>query len=140
MSQENVEVVLNSYARFNAGERDPVQLQIWHEDGEWHAASEDPDSTIHRGIDAIRRHYARWVEAYPDLRVEPVEAKANGDHVFVWVHVSGHGGASGVPMDSEMAHLHTMREGKLTRLVVYTDKAEALEAAGLSEQDAHAER
>jgi ketosteroid isomerase-like protein len=133
MSEENVELVLASYAQFTAGEREPDRLQIWHEDGEYHAAREDPDSAIHRGVDAIRRHYASWVEAYPDLRVEPVEAKGNGERVFVWVHISGHGGGSGVPVDLELAQVFTMRDGKVMRLVEYTDRAEALKAAGLRE-------
>jgi hypothetical protein len=108
-------------------------LAIWQENGEFHAAREDPDSEIHRGIEAIRRHYASWLEAYPDLRVEPVEVKDNGEHVFVWVHCSGRGGGSGVPIDMELAHVFTMREGKVMRLVEYTDRAEALRAVGLQE-------
>jgi hypothetical protein len=77
MSQQNVEIVLNRYARYNAGERRP-DLGFWHEDAEYHAAREDPDSAIHRVIDAIRRQFEPWHEAYPDLRVEPLEAKGNG--------------------------------------------------------------
>jgi hypothetical protein len=53
MSQENVEVVLAGYAQFNAGERRP-ELWFWHPEAEYHAAREDPDSAVHRGIDAIR--------------------------------------------------------------------------------------
>ena len=71
MSQENVEeqnvrFVRDGYARFNAGERVP-ELWFFTPDAEYHAAREDPDSAIHRGLDAVRRQYARWVESYPDL-------------------------------------------------------------------------
>ena len=134
MSQENVEqnvkFVLDGYARFNAGERVP-ELWFFTEDAEYHAAPEDPDSAIHCGIDALKRHYARWVESYPDLIVEPLEAKGNGDKVFLWVRFSGHGGVSGAPVEMELAHVITMRDGKAARTVEYFDKAEALEAAGL---------
>ena len=106
-----VEIVRNRYARYNAGERIP-DLGFWHEDAEYHAAREDPDSAIHRGIDAIRRQFERWHEAYPDLRVEPLEAKGKGDRVFLWVRFTGHGAASGVPMEMELAHVYTMRDGK----------------------------
>jgi len=137
MSEENVEernvkFVLDGYARFNAGER-TAELWFWHPDGEYQAAREDPDSAIHRGIDALRRHYASWVESYPDLTVEPLEAKGNGDQVFLWVHFSGHGGKSGIPMEMELTHVITMRNGKVARTVEYSDKAEALEATGLLE-------
>src|SRR6266849_2707245 len=69
MSQENVDFVLGAYARFNAGERVP-ELWFWHTDAEFQAAREDPDSATHTGIEAIRKQWARWLDAYPDLRVE----------------------------------------------------------------------
>ena len=83
MSQEKVKFVLDGYARFNAGERVP-ELWFFTPDAEYHAAREDPDAAVHRGIDAVRRQYARWVDAYPDLTVEPLEAKGSGDKVFLW--------------------------------------------------------
>jgi len=73
MSEENVEIVLDAYARFNAGEKTP-QLWFWHPDAEYHAAREDPDSAVHRGIGAVRRQFASWLDAYPDLRVEVLDA------------------------------------------------------------------
>jgi ketosteroid isomerase-like protein len=129
VSSANVARVLEGYALFNSGVREP-RLDYWHEDGEYHVAREDPDSTIHRGIDAVRRHYANWAEAYPDLRVEPLEAE-EGEKVFVWVRFSGHGGASGVPMEAELAHVVTMRDGKFACLEEYTDRDEGRAAAGL---------
>src|SRR5262245_21330883 len=98
--EQNVRFVLDGYARFNAGERVP-ELWFFTPDTEYHAAREDPDSAIHRGLDAVRRHYANWVESYPDLTVEPVEAKASEDKVLLWVHFSGHGRESGAPVEGE---------------------------------------
>jgi ketosteroid isomerase-like protein len=132
MSREEVQRLLAAYARFNAGERDP-SLEDWHEDAEYVASSEDPDADVHRGIDAIREQFARWVEAYPDLRVEPLEAKGNGDRIFVWVRFVGHGAASGLPIDMELAHVCTVRDAKTVRLVEYSDRHEALRAVGLAE-------
>jgi ketosteroid isomerase-like protein len=132
MSQENVESVLAAYARFNAGDKEP-SLDDWQEDAEYVASSDDPDSDTHRGIEAIRQHTGRWVEAYPDLRVEPLETRSNGDNVFVWVRFIGHGAASGLPIDMELAHVCAVRNGKTARLVEYSDRREALKAAGLAE-------
>ncbi len=132
MSQENVEIVLDGYRRFNAGEKRP-ELWFWHPDAEYHVAREDPDSSIHRGIDAIRRQFASWVEAYPDLTVEPLEARGSGDKVFLWVRFVGHGAASGIPLEMELAHVYTLRDGKAASAHEYMDREEALEAAGLSE-------
>jgi ketosteroid isomerase-like protein len=130
MSQENEARALEAYERFNNGEKEPP-LDFWHEDAEYVASSEDPDADTHRGIEAIRRQFARWVEAYPDLRVEPLEARANQDKVFIWVRFVGHGAASGLPIDMELAHLATVRDGKILRLVEYNDRSEALRVMGL---------
>ena len=132
MSQENVEIVRDGYTRYNAGERIPG-LWFWHPDAEYHVAREDPDSTVHRGIDAIRQQFASWHEAYPDLRVEVLDARAIGDQVFLWVRFVGHGAASGIPLEMELAHLYTMRDGKAVKVVEYMDRNEAFEAAGLEE-------
>ena len=61
MEQENVEFILDGYARINAGWRGPEgyeELGIWQPDGEYHVAREDPDSAIHRGLGATARHVA----------------------------------------------------------------------------------
>ena len=129
--EQNIAFVLDAYARFNAGEIRKAEDWFWNPDGEYHAAREDPDSAIHRGIDAITRQYENWLQAYPDLKVEPLEARASGDMVFLWVRFSGHGAASGAPLEMELAHVITMRDGKVARTVEYFDKDEGLEAAGL---------
>lgn len=129
---ENVQVVLDGYARFNAGETRP-ELWFWHEDAEFHASRDDPDAAVHRGLDAIRGQFASWFDAYPDLQVKPLEARGNGDIVFLWVRFSGHGAESGMPMEMELAHVITMRDGRAERMVEYTARTEGLAAAGLSE-------
>jgi ketosteroid isomerase-like protein len=141
MSQENVEEsVRRGYARFNGAEREPpdekelASLDVWHPDGVYVNDARDPDAGIHRGIEAVRRQVSQWVDAYPDLQVEPQEIQTNGNRAFVWVRFSGHGAGSGVPIDMEMAHVVTVDEGgKTLRLEEFPERAEALEAAGLPE-------
>ena len=140
MSPESVEdFIRRGYARFNQAERDPVDeqelasLDIWHLDGVYVNSASDPDPAIHRGIEAVRRQIGRWVEAYPDLQVEPLEIQTNGDRAFVWVRFSGHGAESGVPLAMEIAHVNTVEGGKLHSIEEYQERAEGLEAAGLSE-------
>ena len=84
-------------------------------------------------MQALEQQFASWLEAYPDLRVEVLDAQANGDKVLLWVRFVGHGAASGIPLDMELAHLYTMRDGKAAKAVEYMDRDEALKAAGLSE-------
>ena len=138
MSQENVEDFIRStYARFNraepspSGERKLASLDFYHPDAVYVNDANDPDSGIHRGIEAVREQVGRWVEAYPDLVVEPLEIQTNGNLAFVWVRFSGHGAESGVPIDMELAHIVTVDGDKVRRVEEYSDRADGLEAAGL---------
>jgi ketosteroid isomerase-like protein len=140
MAPESVEeFIRRGYARFNQAERDPVDeeelasLDIWHPDGVFVNSANDPDPATHQGIEAVRKQVGRWIEAYPDLQVEPLEIKVNGDRAFVWVRFSGHGAESGVPIDMELAHINTVKDGRLLRIEEYPERADGLEAAGLSE-------
>jgi ketosteroid isomerase-like protein len=132
MSEENVKFVLDGYARFNGGDRVP-ETWFFTRDAEFHAAREDPDSAVHRGLPAVQAQYARWVAAYPDLTVEPLEAKDAGEKVFLWVRFSGHGEGSGAPVEMELAHVLTLRDGRVCRQEEFFDRAEGLRSAGLAE-------
>jgi ketosteroid isomerase-like protein len=128
--QENERLVREGYAWFNSThELHPS----WHPDGEYINAREDPDHAVYRGADAIRMQNQGWVDAYPDLRVEPVEVRASGDKVFVWTHFTGHGADSGVAMEMELAQVITIEDGRTRRLQEFFDRDEALRAAGLAD-------
>ena len=140
MSQEDVEdFIRGAYAKFNrakpdtSGEGKLASLDFYHPDAVYVNDANDPDPGIHRGIGAVREQVRRWVEAYPDLQVEPLEIQTNGDRAFVWVRFSGHGAESGVPIDMELAHAVTVKDGKVLRVEEYSNRADGLEAAGLRE-------
>ena len=77
--------------------------------------------------------FASWLEFYPDLRLEIQQAEARDDKVFLWLRFTGHGAASGIPLEMELAHVCTLRDGKAASVVEYMDREEALAAAGLPE-------
>ena len=105
---------------------------FWVEDAEYRSAPEDPDSQVHHGMEAIRLQFQRWHDAYPDLTVEVLESWGNQDHVVLWVHLSGHGAGSGVPIEMELAHVVGLRDGRIAYIEEHFDKAEGLSAAGIS--------
>lgn len=132
MSQEIEDFIRSAFDRFNEGERMP-STDMWHIDGVYVNSSDDPDPGTHRGLDAVTKQFQTWIDAYPDLRVDPLEILVNGDRVLVWARWSGHGAGSGVPIEMEMAQVVTIDDGKIRRIEEYTDRADALKAAGVAE-------
>ena len=62
-----------------------------------------------------------------------VDIHENGHKVVAWVHLSGHGAGSGVPIEMELAHVLAFREGKIAYIAEFFDRGEAFEAAGISD-------
>jgi ketosteroid isomerase-like protein len=135
VSQAVIDFVVEGYRRYNERDRslpwpDDENARIWHEDGEYRSAREDPDSEVHRGLEAIRVQFQRWHDTYPDLWVTIVDIQMNGDKVLAWVHLTGHGAGSGVPIEMELAHVLAFRDGKIAYIAEFFDRAEALEHIG----------
>ena len=129
MSPEETEALVRwGYEWFNREKEPPY---TWLPDGEYVNAREDPDHATYRGIDAIRRQHQGWVDAYPDLNVEPLEIRVNGDRVFVWTRFTGHVADSGAPVEMELAHVLTLEGDRIRRLEEYFDRSEGLTASGL---------
>jgi ketosteroid isomerase-like protein len=76
-------------------------------------------------------------EGFEDDLEELIDA---GDHVISVVTSRGRGRASGVEVEwAGNAGVWTIRNGKVVRVVWFSSRKDALEAVGLSEQDAHAD-
>ena len=83
VSQENVEELIRAvYESLNL-ERGGSTEALWHADGEFVNARDDPDHATYRGVGAIKAQVEAWFDAFPDLRVQPIEIRANGDRAFV---------------------------------------------------------
>jgi ketosteroid isomerase-like protein len=133
MSQENVEVVRGAYEAFERGDLQAVS-RFHDPEIEWQTSSEDPDATTHRGRSAVRRYIEGYMETFPGFRAELEECfEAPGDRVFTTTRYTGRARASGIDMDWRQSLVYTVQAGLITRVEEYFDRAEALEAAGLSE-------
>jgi len=74
----------------------------------------------------LRATWGKW-------RLEPKRFLDAGDRVVVFVRILAKGGASGVPIEVETAHVWTIRGARVTSVHAYRDRSQALEAAGLTE-------
>ena len=104
-----------------AGFHDPHIVVITLEDG------------VVYGNDAVIANYKRWNEAWESAEITLEEVIGHGDRVFLAVRFRGRGRASGVEVDSLLYEVYVLRDGKVLRIDEYEHRAEALEAAGLSE-------
>jgi ketosteroid isomerase-like protein len=128
MSQENVEVVRQAYEAYVRGDLSGA-LESYDDDVVFNP-NEEPAM---RGRAAVLAYLERWEEPWEEYVVEAEGFIDAGDRVVVTVHFKGRGKGSGVEIDARSHHVHALRDGRIVRMDEYTDRAEALEAAGLSE-------
>jgi ketosteroid isomerase-like protein len=137
MSQENVEVVRSAYEAFARGDFETA-LELFHPDIEWHDPDRPGGGTYH-GHEGLIRNLEEWLEGWEEFRLEPEEFLEAGDQVVVLVRQSGRGKGSGVEIEAPLAQTYRVHEGKVVWARTYASREEALKAAGMSEQDAHAD-
>ena len=131
MSQENVEVVRGAQAEFARGNFwvpeifDPSVRMVWLPG--WTAASE----TV--GLDDLARVMKDWMQSWEQVTSVAERVIDAGDQVVVIAEWRGRGRSSGVFSTLRYGTVWTLRDGKVTSIITYTDPAEALKAAGLDE-------
>ena len=128
-------VVGRTYAAINR--RDFDVLVIGLDPGIEYHPSDDltpPDfAAVFYGHDGYLEPWRSWLETFEDLWIEPEELLDLGDKLLIRVRGGGHGSGSGVPVDETLFQLCRLRNGLVIWQRDFTDRAEALEAAGLSE-------
>jgi ketosteroid isomerase-like protein len=132
MSQENVETARRFYIVWNNDDREPA-LAFFADDVVWTPAREDPDPAPHRGREGVRTFWAQWEELFDNIRIDAEELIEVGDRVVSRLHVTGSGKGSGIHVDQRVYQVVDFRNGSIWRVEEFYDRAEALEAAGLSE-------
>jgi ketosteroid isomerase-like protein len=91
------------------------------------------ETTTYRGHDGLRSYFRDADAAWKELHVSQAAAREVGDRAISFGELHGKGRASGLEVRVPLAWVSEWRDGELVRLTTYTDKAEALEAVGLSE-------
>jgi ketosteroid isomerase-like protein len=98
-----------------------------------------PDAGVYRGHKGYAAWLADWGEAWSDFSIESERSIDAADKVVFLFQITAKGKSSGIQVKRRDAMVFTLRDGKTVRLDYYNNEAEALEAVGLSEQDAHAD-
>jgi ketosteroid isomerase-like protein len=134
MSQQNVEIVEQVLER---ARHDPDALfEALDDEVRWEVGGLDiPDveSAHWRGPAGVREFFRRWIGPFDAWDYEVVEVIDAGDSVVAQIHQWGRGKGSGVTVESRFWQVWTIRDRKIVRGTHHTEKADALEAAGLKE-------
>jgi ketosteroid isomerase-like protein len=137
MSQENVEIVRATFEAWNAGDMDALR-ELYDPDVSLRMPEGWPEPGPYVGREAVMRQWKQQREAFDADTAVPISDFIDAaDRVavrFIW-HGTGHGPESNM----EVTQVITVRKGRVFLLEHFWDHAEALEAAGLSEQDAHSD-
>ena len=144
MSQENVELVRRLYAeapfRLAIGPDDERAVldrlfrDHFDEQLEIRMPADYPEGEqVLRGREGFAQLVGMLRETWTEFRFEAERFIDAGGRVAVFVRVLAEGGASGVATERKTAHIWTVRDGRLSSIHIYLDRAQALEAAGLSE-------
>jgi ketosteroid isomerase-like protein len=140
MSQENLEVVRRFYESWSKQDLAGV-LDCAHAEFvlDW-SASQAPFGGVYSGHEGFRRFWTEHNDVWEEFELDVVEGvECAHDQVTTVTVVRGRGRGSGVRIEGTGAVLWTLRESKVLGAKLFQSKAEALEAVGLSEQDAHAD-
>jgi ketosteroid isomerase-like protein len=129
---ENVKVVRRAYEHLNRGDVEGVvELCDDHFLLDMSERVFNPDT--YRGHDGIRRFHKGVEDAWESYRWDVEETRIAGDSVVALLHCQGQSREGGPEVDWRVAWLWRFRGGRPVSLRFYRDRAQALQAAGLSE-------
>jgi ketosteroid isomerase-like protein len=141
MSQENVEIARRLYvATTSLLEKAAAGGDISDTSEYWDLFDPDvvvveiaeiPDAATYRGFEQMRRWIQGWLDAFEKISIEPQEFVPVGDHVVVSTHQRFRSKV-GIEVEQDVTQVLQFRDGRVIHATGYRDKANALNAAGLS--------
>jgi ketosteroid isomerase-like protein len=132
VSQQSLETLRGAYEAISRGDWETA-FEAAEPEFEFVPPSESPDSAPVKGVEHVKAWLADQQETVGDLSLELEELmEAKGFVVaLIRLRIRPHG--SDADFELRIAHVWTLRDGKLIRCQVFPEREKALEAAGLSE-------
>jgi ketosteroid isomerase-like protein len=132
MSQENVDIVRAFIDAYNRRDYDAA-VEAFDPGIEWILPDQQASDSC-QGPGAVKRFWEGIDDTFEELRLLPQEDVDAGDRVATRLRHYGRGRGSGLKLDTELYHqVATFRDGTMVRIEYFRTWAEALEAAGVSE-------
>jgi ketosteroid isomerase-like protein len=96
---------------------------------EWPTA---PGARTYIGSAELLKAVETWFEVWEWMQVEIEDIFESGDRVLVFFHQRAKGSGSEAEVEIRTFNVFTFRDGKVTRIQLFTERDPALEAAGLT--------
>ncbi len=134
MSRENVELVRSIHEAWERGDYSSTE---WIDpDLEW-VIADGPEPCSGKGLIGLAQAWGAWLSAWEDVRVAVDEYRnLDDERILILQRKSGRGKHSGLEigqMQAESATLCHVRGDKVTKMVLYYERGNALADCGLSE-------
>lgn len=134
MSQENAELVRRFYEAW-ARDDFPGPLELMDPDIEYVNPAEAVEPGTRRGMPAFAEAVEKLLQSWEFWRAEIEELTVVGDEVAVVLRYRARGRGSGIDIEGRESALWTLRNGKVVRYEWFKGPEEALDAAGLSQEE-----
>ena len=132
MSEENIEIVRKAIEAWNRRDA-PIARALWHTDAEidW-SRSQGPLKGVYRGRGEVESFRDEFWSTFEVVELETHGFTQAGSEVVVpnTAHLRGR---DGIEVIAKSTFVYTVEDGQITRLRMFQERAEALEAAGLQE-------
>jgi ketosteroid isomerase-like protein len=143
MSQENVEITQRAFKQWQdgGGTLDAIPVEIYAENVEWDLSAYPLVDLPSRGSgrDKLFKTFAQYFAGWKNYQAEAREFIAAGEDVITVLHEKAAIADSDVALERDVFQVWTLRDGVVVKWRVFETREQALEAVGLSEQDAHAD-
>lgn len=130
MSSEDVEIVRRSVAAYGSGDIEAA-LAPYDPDVVFDPSASRPEGGVYHGPQGVLEGVQAWIERWEEYRFEVDEIIDAGDRVLMIIREFGRTAESGIEITQYTFWVQTMRNGKIVRAELFTDRNRALKAAGL---------
>ncbi len=123
MSHNHLELLQKGYANFAKGDI-PAVLDMFDANIDWTVMEGFPYGGKYNGPDEVLENvFMKLGSEWDKWHAEPIEFMENGDKIVVLGKYSGTYKATGKSVETDFAHVWTLRDGKAVKFVQYTDTA-----------------
>jgi ketosteroid isomerase-like protein len=133
MSEENAATIRRAYEVWNESGPAAVTEQFWAEDAVYREGPGWPNAGVYKGRAAALERMQALIDLFGPMEVRLDELIEVDDGRFVACTRMVGEAASDAPYTQSFAVVHRLRDGLIVEADYYLDRAQALQAVGLSE-------